>query len=237
MGGFWRSITRTCTGEVCVRSTTSDSPATAACVAGEVLDVEGVLEAARGMVGRGVERGEVVVVELDLGPGRDAVAEADEDLDDLGDDLVDEVHVARGATAAGQRDVDGLGGDAPLELGGREQPRAAPRARPRAPSRTSFATLPDLGPLLGRRAARARARTPVSDPFLPRYATRTASSVARSSAGLGLGDRRRDRAARNSSVMLIALRPPASERRKPTPSWDITQGRKSASAVPPWLPP
>ena len=164
-----------------MRSSTSDSPATAACVAGEVLDVEGVLEAARGMVRRRVERREVVVVELDLRALGDAVAETDEDLDDLARRPGRSGATCPGARRRpGQRDVDGLGGDARSSARGRERPPARLERgleRRRGPR---CATLPDGGPLLGRERARGRAGPPVSDPFLPRYATRTASSAARS---------------------------------------------------------
>ena len=64
-------MARICTGEVCVRSTRS------------AADVERVLHVARGMVVGEVERGEVVVVRLDLGPLRHREAQPLEDLDDL----------------------------------------------------------------------------------------------------------------------------------------------------------
>ena len=56
IGGGCASIARTCIGEVWVRSRTL----------GVAMDVEGVLQHPRRVAGRVVERGEVVVVVLDL---------------------------------------------------------------------------------------------------------------------------------------------------------------------------
>ncbi len=88
IGGCCASMPRTCIGEVWVRSSTSRGPGGtlsgspsapySATPLGERLgiDVEGVLEHPRGMPGRVVEGGEVVVVVLDLGALHDPVAEA-----------------------------------------------------------------------------------------------------------------------------------------------------------------
>ncbi len=55
-------------------------------VAGEVLDIERVLQPTSGVIRRLIECGEVVVIEFDLGPFGDAIAEPDEDVGDLFDD-------------------------------------------------------------------------------------------------------------------------------------------------------
>ena len=86
-------------------------------LARKVAHVEGVLQTAGGMVGRLVERGEVVVVQLDLRPLGDAIAQAEKDLDDLGANLLDEVARTDGSSAARQRDVDRLGADARVKSG------------------------------------------------------------------------------------------------------------------------
>ena len=89
-------------------------------VAAAVEDVEGVLHRAAGVVGRRVERGEVVEVGLDLAAGDDLVADAGEDVAHLADDVVDEVLRADGHAAPGQGDVNGAGGHLLFELGGLE---------------------------------------------------------------------------------------------------------------------
>ena len=91
-------------------------------LAGEVADVERVRQAARGVVRRRVERGEVVVVQLDFRAFRDVIAEADEDVGDLAHHLVDEVDVTRRAPASRQRHVDRLRGDPRLQGGRAEDP-------------------------------------------------------------------------------------------------------------------
>ena len=84
-------------------------------VAREIPHVEGVCRRSRRMLRRVVERREVVVVELDLGAFGDPIAQADEDVDDLGDEAIDEVTTAQRTRLAGQRHVDGVGRDALLE--------------------------------------------------------------------------------------------------------------------------
>ena len=59
------------------------APARCGCAAAAAGQVEGVLVVAGRVVGRDVERLEVVAVVLDLGPVRDRVAHAEEDLLDL----------------------------------------------------------------------------------------------------------------------------------------------------------
>ena len=71
MGGFCFSMTRIWTGEVCVRSRQV------------VVDVERVPGVPGRMVGREVERLEIVVVGLDLGPLGDREAHLQEDVLDL----------------------------------------------------------------------------------------------------------------------------------------------------------
>ena len=73
-----------------------------------------------GMVVGRVQRREVVVLELDLGPLGDAIAEPDEDVLDRPLGLREQVGDAARDGQAGQRDVDGVLGEAPLELGRRE---------------------------------------------------------------------------------------------------------------------
>ena len=92
IGGGWASIERTCIGEVWVRRTTSSGPGGSSSpferdpqvgAQGRRIDVEGVLCHPRRVARRVVERGEVVVVELDLGSLDHPVSEADEDVLDL----------------------------------------------------------------------------------------------------------------------------------------------------------
>ena len=72
-----------------------------------------------------VERVEVVVDGLDLGPLGDVEAEADEHVLDLAPGLRDQMQAAdRGAGSAGQRDVDPVVDQPRVELGSRER-RAA----------------------------------------------------------------------------------------------------------------
>ena len=91
-----------------MRSSTSDSPRTSQVVAGAGRARRRcpAMAAAR-VVGRGVQRLEVVVVGLDLGALRHRVAQAQEDLGDLVDDAVDEMARAHLLGAARQRHVHG----------------------------------------------------------------------------------------------------------------------------------
>ena len=87
-GGGDSSSVRICTGEVWVRSS-SRPPGSP--VGRRRVDVERVVHVHRRMVGREVEREEVVPLGLDLGPDGDGEAEPPEDLDDLVDDAGDRV--------------------------------------------------------------------------------------------------------------------------------------------------
>ena len=81
-------------------------------------EVEGVLRRPRGVLRRVVERGEVVVLVVDLGALDDRESEPDEDVLHLAPDLRDEVQAAAGLRrVAGERDVDAVLGEAAVELG------------------------------------------------------------------------------------------------------------------------
>jgi hypothetical protein len=82
-----------------------------------VAEVEGVLRRPRWVLGRVVERGEVVVLVLDLRPLQDREAEPDEDVLELPADLGDQVEMpGRQGRIAGQRDVDPILGQPRIEL-------------------------------------------------------------------------------------------------------------------------
>jgi len=74
-----------------------------------VGDDEGVLRVARGVVGREVERLEVVEVGLNLGPERGGVAEPLEDHDDLRHRLDERVLRAEGVGNGGEGGIDAYG--------------------------------------------------------------------------------------------------------------------------------
>ena len=97
------------------------------------LQVEGVLEHPRRVAGRVVERGEVVVVVLDLRAFGDEVAEADHHVLDLPRGAGDQVGVAdRPRRRPGQGDVDPVAGE-PGSSSVASSAAALPRAAPRAP--------------------------------------------------------------------------------------------------------
>ncbi len=73
-----------------------------------LLHPEGVVSGARGVAGRRVQGGEVVVVELDLGALGDAVAQTGEDVLDLAHRLADEVLVTGREGDTGEGDVEAL---------------------------------------------------------------------------------------------------------------------------------
>ena len=128
-------ITRICTGDVWVRSSTVPSSAS-----GRVVGEQRVEAAARRMAARHVERLEVVEVGLDLGAFGDLEAEADEHVLEPLPRLGDEVRVAAPRTGDDLGEVEPLGG------------RAGRHARPgraRAPRGDR------LGDRLGRRALSA----------------------------------------------------------------------------------
>ena len=106
------------------------------------LDVQRVLHRARGVVGRDVERLEVVPVVLDLGALGHAEPEAREHADDLA--LDDRERVQRAGPAGGGPAARGRRGrprGARPRPGG-AAPRGGPRARPCSAARTSFARCP-----------------------------------------------------------------------------------------------
>ena len=85
--------------------------------AGKVAHIERVGQAAAGVVGRGVQRLEVVVVGLHLGARGHRVAQAEEDLGNLVGDAVDEVARAHLLRATRQRHVHGGRVDGGGQLG------------------------------------------------------------------------------------------------------------------------
>ena len=115
--------------------------------------VEGVLGQPRRVLGRMVERGEVVVVELDLGALEHREAEPHEDVLHPAPDLRDQVEVAhRERRVAGERHVDAVLGEPALKLR---------RAQLRVPGLDQPLERPAhlVGPLAHRaRAPRAAAR-------------------------------------------------------------------------------
>ena len=72
-------------------------------------EVQRVLHVARRVLGRHVERLEVVEVVFDFGAFEDLVAHAREDVLDLLTDAHQRMHVTERCESAGQRDVDGAG--------------------------------------------------------------------------------------------------------------------------------
>ena len=93
-------------------------------------EVEGVLRQPRRVLGRVVERGEVVVVVLDLRALEHREAEPDEDVLHLAPDLRDQVQVPdRRRRVAGQRDVDAIGRQTRVQLGRLERGRALAEQR------------------------------------------------------------------------------------------------------------
>ena len=125
---------------------------------------------ARGVRGAVVERVEVVVDGLDLGPLDDREAEAEEDVLELAARGREHVQAPdRLRRRARQRDVDAVVREPLLELGARELRRRAPRSAPRAPG------APRWRPCRPRRAARPAARR-------PRAAAAAARPCARGSA-------------------------------------------------------
>ena len=98
------------------------------------LEEERVVHLARRMADGEIERGEIVVVGLDVRPFGDREAEVGEDRGDLVDDLADRMDAAglERRRAHRQRDVDALLGEAADELGVLEDRAAggdAPRRR------------------------------------------------------------------------------------------------------------
>ena len=146
--------------DVCVRSSVAAVPAserTGDC------EIQRVLHVARGMLGRHVERFEVVVVVLELGPFDDLVAHAREDGLDALAQQGQRMAVADRRRAAGQRDVDrARWADA------RRAARLDALVERRFDvSLSALASWPSRGPLLGGRGAE-RLQQRRDQPALPR---------------------------------------------------------------------
>ena len=99
-------MVRICTGEVCVRSSRRSRCGRRSCPA--MNSVSWVSRA--GMVGRKVQRLEIVVVAFDLRPFGDRITHGDEDGDDLVHRAQHRMAHAELAVNAGQGHVDALGG-------------------------------------------------------------------------------------------------------------------------------
>ncbi len=113
------------------------------------LHVEGVLQHPRRVPGRVVQRGEVVVVVLDLGPLHHPVAEADHHVLDLAGGAGDQVGVAdRPRRRARQGHVDPVLGQPGFELAGIERRAARLDQRLQLLARLVGAR-PDRAPFLG----------------------------------------------------------------------------------------
>ena len=67
------------------------------------------------MIGRDVELGEIVIVELDIGAFGDREAEIGEDRTHFVEHLADRMDAALGFGPRGQGDVDALGGQARIQ--------------------------------------------------------------------------------------------------------------------------
>ena len=93
-------------------------------------EVEGVGQHPRRVVGRVVQRGEVVVVELDLGALGHREAQAQEHVLDLAPGLGDQVQApGAGRRIAGQRHVDGVAAQPVVQLRGLQRRRALGQQR------------------------------------------------------------------------------------------------------------
>ena len=80
-----------------------------------LLEIEGVVHRPRGVRLGDVERGEIMPVGLDLGPGGDCEAEVGEDLGEFVHDLADRVDRAGGRGVRGERHVERFAGEARVE--------------------------------------------------------------------------------------------------------------------------
>ena len=87
IGGFCASIVRTCTGDVCVRSSMREP-------SGFGVEIERVVHLARRMAFGEIQLGEVVVVGLDVRTFGDREAHVGEDRGELVDHLADRVDAA-----------------------------------------------------------------------------------------------------------------------------------------------
>ena len=149
IGGFCASMVRICTGEVCVRSSLR-SPS------GVGLQEERVVHLARRMAFGEVQRGEIVVVGLDVRTFGDREAHVAEDRGDLVDHLADRMDAAAlgRRLAHRQRHVDRLGG----EPRGDRRVLAVRRWRAASASVTRFFSPLIAGPLVWRSSGDHRAQ-------------------------------------------------------------------------------
>ena len=144
-----------------------------------VVDVERVGARPRRVRRVVVERVEVVVDRLDLGPLGDREAQADEDVLDLAARLGEQVQPADGLRrVAGQRDVDAVGGQARVELGGLQRRPARASTSASSAWRAWLAALPTLPRSSGASSATPRSRLG-SSALRPRWRTRASSSCGR----------------------------------------------------------
>ena len=102
MGGFCASMVRTCTGEVCVRSTCREPSACG-------RHIERVVHLPRGMIRRDVQLGEIVVVVFDVRPFGDGETQIGENRGDLVQHLDHGMDGALRFRPRRQRDVDPFG--------------------------------------------------------------------------------------------------------------------------------
>ena len=225
IGGFCASMVRICTGEVWVRSTLR-SPVRPG------REEERVVHLARRMALGEIQRGEIVIVGLDVRTFGDREAHVGEDRGDLVDHLADRMDAAAlgRRRADRQRHVDVFGG----EPRRRSRPRAA-RPCGRASASVTRSSAPLIaGPVVWRSSgamAPSVFSSSETEPFLPSAATRTALDrrlVA------GRGDVGHDSGFQRSDVVVIfvngeihvvirpaverALRAVGSGNRKPAPA-------------------
>ena len=104
-GGPSRSMPRTCTGEVWVRSRLPS------------VQPERVLHVARRMVGRNVERVEVVIFGLHFGAVEHREPERGEQIFDFALDLRDGMQAAAARAGRGQREIEPFGVEARAQRG------------------------------------------------------------------------------------------------------------------------
>ena len=212
-------------------------------LAGAVDHVEGILHAAAGMVGRGVERLEVIVVGFHLGTLGHGIAQAQEDLGDLIGDGVDEMARAHLLAAARQRDVDGRRVDGGLELLGGKRTLALLERRLHGAAHLVH-RLAHGSALLLRHLAHA-AQVTRQRAGLAQH--RHAHLLERGSVRSLFDGGQRARAQRRQLVHdchvsdpfhICRWPPDAANKKEPSSpmAWDDpAQGREKALAVPPWL--
>ena len=98
-GGFSLSMVLICTGLVCVRSTAREP-------SGASREIEGIVVLPRRMLGRNVQRGEIVEVGLDVGTLGDRESHIGEDLGDLVGHLAHRMNAALGERPEPNREGD-----------------------------------------------------------------------------------------------------------------------------------